>query len=102
LWARGGLNDRYVDADVRASVGNAVAKEDAMGMTLALGLIVLAVVAGCFLWTLLFHFEEFYPAARDGISHPRRARLLFLTLTGLTTVGILALLFLEFKQLVTS
>jgi hypothetical protein len=72
-----------------------------MGMTLALGLIVLTVVAGCFLWTLLFHFEEFYPAAQDGILHLRRARLLFLTLTGLTTVGILAVLFLEFQQLVT-
>ena len=84
------------------NLGNAVATEDAMGMTLALGLIVLTVVAGCFLWTLLFHFEEFYPAAKDGILQPRRARLLFLTLTGLTTVGILTLLFLEFQQLVTS
>ena len=73
-----------------------------MGITLALGLIVLTVVAGCFLWTLLFHFEEFYPVAKDGILHPRRARLLFLTVTGLTTVGILALLFLEFQQLLTS
>src|SRR5215469_3553667 len=70
--------------------------------TMALGLIVLTLVAGCLLWTLLFHFEEFYPAAQDGISHPRRANLLFLTLTGLITVGILAVLFLEFQQLVTS
>jgi hypothetical protein len=85
------------------NVGNAVAKEDAMGMTaVALGLVVLTLVAGCLLWTLLFHFEEFYPAAKDGISHPRRARLLLLTLTGLSTVGILAVLFLEFQQLVTS
>ena len=73
-----------------------------MGMTLALGLIVMILVAACFLWTLLFHFEEFYPAANDGISHLRRARLLFITVTGLTTVGILAVLFLELQQLVTS
>ena len=71
-------------------------------MTLLLGLIVLTVVAGCFLWALLFHFEEFYPVARHGILHPRRARLLFLTLTGLTTAGILVVLFLELQQLVTS
>jgi hypothetical protein len=74
-----------------------------MGMTtVALGLIVLTLVAGCLLWTLLLHFEEFYPTAKDGISHPRRANLLFLTLTGLITVGILALLFLEFQQVGTS
>jgi hypothetical protein len=74
-----------------------------MGITaMALGLIVLTLVAGCLLWTLLFHFEEFYPAARDGISHPRRAKLLFVTLTGLMTVGIVAVLFLEFQQLVAS
>ena len=84
------------------NVGNTVAKEDAMGMTLALGLIVLTVVAGCFLWTLLFHFEEFYPAAKEGTLHLRRARLFFLTITGLTTVAILAVLFLEFQLLVTS
>jgi len=69
---------------------------------MALGLIVLTLVAGCLLWTLLFHFEQFYPAAKDGISHPRRANLLFLTFTGLITVGILAVLFLELQQLVTS
>jgi hypothetical protein len=74
-----------------------------MGMTaMALGLIVLTLVAGCLLWTLQFHFEEFYPAAKDGISHSRRVNLLFLTLTGLITVGILAILFLEFQQLVSS
>jgi len=74
-----------------------------MGMTaMALGLIVLTLVAGCLLWTLQFHFEEFYPAAKDGISQSRRVNLLFLTLTGLITVGILAILFLEFQQLVTS
>jgi hypothetical protein len=84
------------------NVGNAVAKEDAMGMTvMALGLVVLTLVAGCLLWTLLFHFEEVYPAAKDGISHPRRTTLLFLTLTGLTIIGILAVLFLEFQHLVT-
>jgi hypothetical protein len=39
-----------------------------MGMTtVALGLIVLTLVAGCLLWTLLLHFEEFYPTAKDGI-----------------------------------
>ena len=74
-----------------------------MGMTaVALGLIVLTLVAGCLLWTLLFHFEEFYPVAKDGILHSGRARLLFLTLTGLTTVGILAVILLEFQQLLIS
>jgi len=73
-----------------------------MEMTLALGLIVLTVVAGCFLWTLLFHFEEFYPAANHGILHPQTAKLVFLTLTGITTAGILTILFLEFQQLVIS
>ena len=74
-----------------------------MGTTaMALGLIVLTLAAGCLLWTLMFHFEEFYPAARDGILNRRRAGLLFLTLTGLTTAGILAVLFLEFQQLITS
>jgi hypothetical protein len=61
----------------------------------ALALIVVTVVAGCLLWALLYNFEEFCPAAKDEISNPRRARLLFLTLTGLTTVGILAVLLLE-------
>lgn len=74
-----------------------------MGMTaIALGLVVLTVAAGCLLWTLQFHFEEFYPVATEGTSNPRRARLLFLTLTGLTTVGIIAVLLLEFQQLVIS
>ena len=71
-------------------------------MTLVLGLIVLTVVAGCFLWTLLFHFEEFYPAAKHGILQPQTARLVFLALTGITTAGILTILFLEFQQLVIS
>lgn len=85
------------------SVGNAVAKEDAMGMTAAaLALIVLTFVAGCLLWTLLFHFEDFCPAAKDEISNPRAAGMLFLTLTGLTTVGILAVLLLELQHLVSS
>jgi hypothetical protein len=67
-----------------------------MGMTAAaLALIVVTLVAGCLLWALLYHFEEFCPAAKDEISNPRRAGLLFLTLTGLTTVGILAVLLLE-------
>ena len=74
-----------------------------MGITaMALGLMVLTSAAGCLLWTLLFHFEDFYPAAKDEISNPRSAGLLFLTLAGLTTVGILAVLVLEFQQLVTS
>ena len=74
-----------------------------MGITaMALGLIVLTLAAGCLLWALLFHFEEFYPVAKDGISHPRRAKLLFLTLTGIMTAGIVAVLFLEFQQLVAS
>ena len=74
-----------------------------MGITaVALALIVMTFVAGCLLWTLMFHFEEFYPTAKDGFSHPRRAKLLFLTLTGLMTFGIVAVLFLEFQQLVTS
>jgi hypothetical protein len=74
-----------------------------MGITaMALGLMVLTLVAGCLLWTLPSHFEENYSAAKDGISHPRRARLLFLTLAGITTVGILVVLLLAFQQLVTS
>ena len=73
-----------------------------MGMTAAaLALIVLTLVAGGLLWTLLYHFEDFYPAAKDEIAYPRRAGLLFLTLTGLTTVGILAVLLLELQQLGT-
>jgi hypothetical protein len=68
----------------------------------AVALIVLTLVAGCLLWTLMFHFEEFYPVAKDRVSHARRAGLLFRTLAGLTTVGILAVLLLEFQQLVTS
>jgi hypothetical protein len=72
-----------------------------MGMTAAaLALIVLTLVAGWLLWTLTFHFEDFYPAAKDEISNPRRAGRVFLTLAGLTTVGILAVLLVEFKQLV--
>ena len=74
-----------------------------MGITsMALGLIFLTLMAGCLLWTLLFHFEEFYPTAKDGFSHPRRAKLLFLTFTGLITAGILAVLFLNFQQLIAS
>ena len=74
-----------------------------MGITaIALGLMVLTIAAGCLLWTLQFHFEEFYPVTKEGISNPRTARLLFLTLTGLTTVGILAVLLLEFQQLAIS
>lgn len=74
-----------------------------MGITaVALALIVMTLVAGCLLWTLLFYFEEFYPSAKDGVSQPRRAKLFFLTLTGLMTAGILAVLFLQFQQLVTS
>jgi hypothetical protein len=73
-----------------------------MGMMLVLGLIVLTLMAGCFLWILLFHFEEFYPATKNGILHPRRVKLLFRTLVGLTTAGILTVLFLELQQLVAS
>ena len=75
-----------------------------MGMTaVALGLMVLTLLAGCLLWTLQSHFEEFYPVTKDGISNPRRAGLLFRTLTGLTTIGILAVLLLELRlQLVGS
>lgn len=74
-----------------------------MGISaMALALMVLALVAGCLQWSLLFHFEEFYPVADDGFSHARRGRLLFCTLTGLTTVGILAVLLLGFQLLVTS
>lgn len=70
-----------------------------MGMSAAaLALIVVTLVAGCLLWALLYHFEEFCPAAKDEISHPRRAGLLLLTFTaGLTTVGILAALLLELR-----
>ena len=74
-----------------------------MGITaMALGLMVLTLVAGCLLWTLLLHFEELYLATKDGISDPRRARLFFFTVAGVATVGILAMLLLEFQQLVIS
>jgi hypothetical protein len=73
-----------------------------MGITaMAVALMVLTLVAGCLLWTLLFHFEEFYPV-KERVLHARRAGLLFRTLTGLTTLGILAVLLLEFQQLVSS
>jgi hypothetical protein len=67
-----------------------------------LALMVLTLVAGCLLWTLLCHFEEFYPVAKDRVAHGRRAGFLFRALTGLTTVGILVVLLLEFQQLLTS
>ena len=74
-----------------------------MGITtMVLALMVLTLVAGCLLWTLVFHFEEFYPVAKDRVSHARRAGLLFRTFTGLTTVGILTVLLLEFQQIITS
>lgn len=72
-----------------------------MGITaMALGLIGLTLMAGCLLWILVLRFEDFYPAARDGILQPRSAGLLFRTLTGLTTLGILVVLVAEFRQLV--
>jgi len=74
-----------------------------MGITaMAVALMVSTLVAGCLLWTLLFHFEELYPVAKDRVSHARRAGLLFRTLTGLSTVGILVVLFLAVQLLVTS
>ena len=74
-----------------------------MGITaMALALMVLALVAGCLQWSLLFHVEEFYPVEEDGFSQARRAGLLVRTLAGLTTVGILAVLLLGFQLLVTS
>ena len=69
---------------------------------MALALMVLTLVAGCLLWILVFHFEEFYPVAKERVSHARRAGLLFRTFTGLTTVGILTVLLLAFQQLATS
>ena len=74
-----------------------------MGMTaMALGLIVLTLVAGCLQWTLYLNFEELYPLAKDRVSHARRVALLLRTLTGLTIVGVVALLRIEFHLLVTS
>ena len=74
-----------------------------MGITtMALALVVLTLVAGCLLWTLSFHFEEFYPVAKDRASHARRAGLLFRMVTGLTAIGILAVLVLEVQQLIAS
>ena len=69
---------------------------------MALALMVLTLVAGCLLWALLFHFEEIYLTATAGISHPRTARLLFLTFAGTATVGTIAVLLLEFQELFTS
>lgn len=74
-----------------------------MGNTaVALALISLVLVAGALSWTLQLHFEEFYPVAKDELSHGRRAGLFFRAVTGLTTVGILTVLVLEFKQLIHS
>lgn len=69
---------------------------------MALALISLVLVAGGLSWTLLLHFEEFYPVAKDELSHARRAGLFFRAVTGLTTVGIFTVLVLEFKQLASS
>jgi len=69
---------------------------------MAVALMVLTLVAGCVLWTFLFHFEEFYPVSKEPVSHARRAALLFRTLAGLATVGIVAALLIEFQLLVTS
>jgi hypothetical protein len=65
-------------------------------------LMVLTLGAGCLLWTLLCRFEEFYPVANDRVAHARKAGFFFRALTGLTTVGILVVLLLEFQQLLTS
>ena len=74
-----------------------------MGITaMALGLMVLTLVAGCLLWILLCHLEEFYPAAKGGIVNPQRAGLLFRTLIGIATVGTLAVLLLGLQQIVIS
>lgn len=73
-----------------------------MGITaMALALMVLALVAGL-QWSLLFRFEDFYPFEDDDLSHARRVRLVFCTLTGLAATGILVFLLLVFRQLVTS
>jgi hypothetical protein len=69
---------------------------------MSLALVVLTLVAGCLLWALSFHFEEFYPVAKERASNARRAGLLFRTVTGITMVGILAVLLLAFQQLITS
>lgn len=74
-----------------------------MGSTaVAWALILLVLVAGALSWTLLFRFEEFYPVAKDELSHRRRAGLFFQAVTGVTTVGILTVLVLAFQQLVNS
>lgn len=74
-----------------------------MGSTaVAWALMFLVLVAGALSWTLLFRFEEFYPVAKDELSHGRKAGLFFQAVTGLTTVGILTVLVLELKQLVNS
>jgi hypothetical protein len=74
-----------------------------MGITaMALALVVLTLAAGGVLWTLVFHFEEFYPVAKERASHARWAGLLFRTVAGITAVAIFAVLLLEFQQLITS
>ena len=74
-----------------------------MGTTaMALALMVLGLVAGCFQWSLLFRFEEFYPVADNELSHARTVRRLFCALTGVATVGIVVVLVLMFQQLLTS
>lgn len=74
-----------------------------MGTTaMALALVVLTLAAGGLLWALSFHFEEFYPVARERAPHTRRAELLFRAVIGITAVVILAVLLLEFQQLIPS
>jgi hypothetical protein len=67
---------------------------------MVLGLMALTLVAGYLLWTLRVHLEEIDTAAEERISYPRRAGLFFLTLAGLTIVGILAILLVNSGQLI--
>ena len=69
---------------------------------MALALVVLASVAGYLEWSLLFHFEDYYPVAEVGFASARRVRVLCGTLAGLINAGVLAVLVLEFQQLVAS
>lgn len=71
-------------------------------IAITVALIFSTVGAGYLLWTLLLHFEEFHTADEYEVSHPKRAALIFRTLSGLIIVGTLAVLLVEVQQLFTA
>jgi hypothetical protein len=71
-------------------------------MAITVALIFLTAGAGYLLWTLLLHFEEFHTVDEYEVSHPKKAVLLFRTLSGLIIIGTLAVLLVEVQQLFTA